>query len=136
MMRKRWITLCISALTLYPLGAQQSDTVSARLMNEITVTANRQKETMLHIPQSVSVITAGQIAFSNPQTAADMLSSDGVLSVQKSQQGGGSPTIRGFESSRILLVVDGVRMNNLIYRGGHLQNIITVDPNMLEQVEV
>jgi hemoglobin/transferrin/lactoferrin receptor protein len=56
--------------------------------------------------------------------------------VQKSQQGGGSPVIRGFEASRILLAVDGVRMNNLIYRGGHLQNIITVDPYCLDRMEV
>ena len=56
--------------------------------------------------------------------------------VQKSQQGGSSPVIRGFEASRVLLVVDGIRMNNAIYRAGHLQNVITVDQNMLERVEV
>ena len=44
--------------------------------------------------------------------------------------------LRGFEASRILLVVDGVRMNNAIYRSGHLQNIITVDQNVLSRVEV
>ncbi|HYK56260.1 MAG TPA: TonB-dependent receptor, partial [Flavisolibacter sp.] len=36
----------------------------------------------------------------------------------------------------VLLVVDGIRMNNAIYRAGHLQNVITVDQNMLERVEV
>jgi hemoglobin/transferrin/lactoferrin receptor protein len=56
--------------------------------------------------------------------------------VQKSQQGGSSPVIRGFEASRVLLVVDGIRMNNAIYRAGHLQNVITVDQNMLERIEV
>ena len=54
----------------------------------------------------------------------------------KSQFGGGSPIIRGFEASRILLVVDGVRMNNAIYRGGHLQNSISIDPAMLAGTEV
>ena len=56
--------------------------------------------------------------------------------MQKSQQGGGSPVIRGFESNRILLLIDGVRQNNLIFRGGHLQNIITIDQNILENVTV
>ncbi|TAG90631.1 MAG: TonB-dependent receptor, partial [Bacteroidetes bacterium] len=49
---------------------------------------------------------------------------------------GGSPVIRGFEANKVLIVVDGVRMNNAIYRGGHLQNIITLDPNILERIEV
>ncbi|HKJ06813.1 MAG TPA: TonB-dependent receptor, partial [Flavobacteriaceae bacterium] len=56
--------------------------------------------------------------------------------VQKSQFGGGSPVLRGMEANRVLLVVDGVRMNNAIYRTGHLQNSITVSPTVLERTEV
>ena len=40
------------------------------------------------------------------------------------------------ESNRVLLVVDGVRMNNAIYRKGHLQSSISVAPNMLDKTEV
>jgi hemoglobin/transferrin/lactoferrin receptor protein len=72
----------------------------------------------------------------NPQTNADMLEHGGEVFVQRSQLGGGSPVIRGFEANRIILVLDGIRMNNSIYRGGHLQNIITLDPFMLEQTEI
>ena len=71
-----------------------------------------------------------------PQTAAELLWSTGSVLVQQSQQGGGSPILRGFEANRVLLVVDGVRMNNAIYRSGHLQNAITVDPNILERTDV
>ena len=76
------------------------------------------------------------IQFLNPQTAGHALEQTGQVLVQRSQGGGGSPIIRGFEANKVLLVVDGVRMNNAIYRGGHLQNIISVDNNMLERVEV
>jgi len=72
----------------------------------------------------------------NPQTSADMLQASGEVLVQKSQSGGGSPMIRGFEASRVLLVVDGVRLNNAIYRSGHLQNAITIDNSILEKVEI
>jgi hemoglobin/transferrin/lactoferrin receptor protein len=66
----------------------------------------------------------------------DLLLNTGQVQIQQSQQGGGSPVIRGFEANRILLVVDGVRMNNAIYRSGHLQNAITVDASSLEQVQI
>jgi hemoglobin/transferrin/lactoferrin receptor protein len=72
----------------------------------------------------------------NQQTTADVLQNSGQVMVQKSQGGGGSPIIRGFEASRLLMVVDGVRMNNAIYRAGHLQNIITLDNTVMERVEV
>ena len=44
--------------------------------------------------------------------------------------------IRGFSANRILLTLDGIRLNNIIYRSGNLHNIIGVDPNILEGVEV
>ncbi len=33
-------------------------------------------------------------------------------------------------------MIDGVRMNNAIYRSGHLQNSITINPNSLERTEI
>ena len=71
-----------------------------------------------------------------PQNAAELLWSTGSVLIQQSQQGGGSPILRGFEANRVLLVVDGVRMNNAIYRSGHLQNAITVDAQILERTDV
>ncbi|MAU76460.1 MAG: hypothetical protein CL831_06245 [Crocinitomicaceae bacterium] len=85
------------------------------------------------------VTSIGSSAIENgvpPGNTAELLQNSGQIHVQQSQQGGGSPVLRGFEANRVLLVVDGVRMNNAIYRSGHLQNIITVDPNTLEQIQV
>ena len=96
----------------------------------------RRDDKIEDIPYQIDKIASKEIAFSNAQTSADLLEKSGDLFVQKSQMGGGSPIIRGFEANRVLLVIDGVRMNNAIYRSGHLQNAITVDPAMLEQVEV
>jgi hemoglobin/transferrin/lactoferrin receptor protein len=56
--------------------------------------------------------------------------------IQKSQQAGGSPMLRGFSTNRVLLVVDGVRMNNAIFRTGNLQNVISLDAGSVESAEV
>src|SRR5690606_22392978 len=69
-------------------------------------------------------------------TAADLLSLSGKVYIQKSQQGGGSPMIRGFSTNRLLYTVDGVRMNTAIFRGGNLQNVINLDPFATESTEV
>ncbi|MFN5986235.1 MAG: TonB-dependent receptor, partial [Chitinophagaceae bacterium] len=88
-----------------------------------------------NIIQTIGVITDKNL-IQYQSTTADILTASGQVFVQKSQQGGGSPVIRGFEASRILLLVDGVRMNSAIFRSGHLQNIITVDNMSLDRVEV
>jgi len=104
-------------------------------LTEITV-IGRRDDLPENVPYSVQKIDKKDIAFTNSQTAADALRDHAGVFVQKSQMGGGSPIIRGFEANRVLLVLDGVRMNNAIYREGHLQNSITVDNAMLERMEV
>ena len=105
-------------------------------MDEVVFTANKFQEKKADIPFQIDIISAKSIAFQNPQTSADLLFKQGSVFIQKSQQGGGSPNLRGFEANKVLIVIDGVRMNNAIYRSGHLQNVITIDPNMVERTEV
>jgi len=105
-------------------------------LDEFVFIANKVEEKRSDLPYKIEVIQAKEISFDNPQTAAIMLEQTGEVFVQQSQMGGGSPMLRGFEANKVLLVVDGVRMNNAIYRSGHLQNAITVDPFALASTEI
>ena len=89
-----------------------------------------------NIPIKVSKISSKDRLLMNPQTAADLLAISGEVFVQKSQQGGGSPMIRGFSANRLLYAVDGVRMNTAIFRSGNIQNVISLDPFAIQNTEV
>jgi hemoglobin/transferrin/lactoferrin receptor protein len=105
-------------------------------MEEVIISANRFAEKRKDVAQQVAVINSNELNHMNQSSTADVMTNQGNVFVQKSQLGGGSPVIRGFETNKVLLVVDGVRMNNAIYRGGHLQNIITLDNSSFDKVEV
>jgi hemoglobin/transferrin/lactoferrin receptor protein len=105
-------------------------------LDEFVFSANRTEEKKSDLPYKIEVIQAKDIQFGNPQTAATMLEQTGNVFVQQSQMGGGSPVLRGYEANKVLLVVDGIRMNNAIYRAGHLQSAITVDPFGLSSTEI
>lgn len=105
-------------------------------LESIVLSVSRVAEKKQRIPEQIEIITKKNIEYLSPQTSADLLANTSGVRVQKSQFGGGSPVIRGLESNRVLLVVDGVRMNNAIYRNGHLQNTITVSPFAIERAEV
>jgi len=105
-------------------------------IDEFVVSANRWEQNKNEVPNKITPIRMAQVEFANPQTAADLLGTSGEVYVQKSQLGGGSPMIRGFATHRVLLVIDGVRMNNAIFREGNLQNIIALDPNIIENSEI
>ena len=109
---------------------------NANTLDEMVVSANRIPEKKRDVIQKIRVIKSEEIQNQNQSSMADLVGASGNVFVQKSQLGGGSPIIRGFETNKVLMVVDGVRMNNAIYRGGHLQNIITLDNSIMERVEV
>ncbi|MFD0964561.1 TonB-dependent receptor plug domain-containing protein [Pseudofulvibacter geojedonensis] len=105
-------------------------------LSEITLSVSKTSVKRNRVAEKIAVITKKDIELLAPQTSADLLAATPGIRVQKSQGGGGSPVIRGFEANRVLLVMDNVRMNNAIYRSGHLQNAITVNPFALERTEV
>jgi len=105
-------------------------------LDEVVVSVNRWKQSKTEIPHTIKSIQPEEIMHYNPQTTADMLGTESGIFIQKSQMGGGSPMIRGFAANRVLIMVDGIRMNNAIYRSGNLQNVISVDAQSLQNTEV
>jgi len=97
-------------------------------LDEIILSVSKFGQRKRDIPQQIVTVTSDDMRFRNPQTAADLLESSGQVYVQKSQLGGGSPLIRGFSTNRLLITVDGVRFNTAIFRGGNVQNVISIDP--------
>jgi len=110
--------------------------LSPEQLDEVVMSVSKWEQQRRDIPQKIESINSQTIAFANPQTSADLLQNSGQVFVQKSQLGGGSPMIRGFATNRVLLSVDGVRMNNAIFRGGNVQNVISIDPFNIKNTEV
>ncbi|MGB6223160.1 TonB-dependent receptor plug domain-containing protein [Haloferula sp.] len=100
------------------------------------VTAGRIEESLMETPYTVEVTTEAFILENSRRTLPESLQfTPGVL-VQKTAYGHGSPYIRGFTGRQNLLLVDDVRMNNALYRGGPVQYWNTVDPYSLERIEL
>ncbi|QIE60057.1 TonB-dependent receptor [Rasiella rasia] len=106
------------------------------VLDEVVLSVSKFGQSKREVPQQIVSVTSEDILFGNPQTAADLLESSGKVYVQKSQLGGGSPLIRGFSTNRLLIAVDGVRFNTAIFRGGNVQNVISIDPFAIERTEV
>jgi len=134
---RRIIIPCLLILISFTVTAQNNnDSIKRKELEEVVVSFNKWEQKLNEVPNKITKVNRLQILRNNPQTAADLLAQSGTVFVQKSQMGGGSPMIRGFATNRILLVYDGIRMNNAIYRSGNLQNVISIDPLSLDAAEV
>ncbi len=105
-------------------------------LDQMVVTARRSQDRTSEVPQLVTVITPRRIQERNVAQTPELLREEAGVAVQKTNQGGGSPIIRGFRANKVLLLIDGVRLNNSTYRGGNTQYLGTHDSGALQQVEV
>jgi hemoglobin/transferrin/lactoferrin receptor protein len=136
-MRKNKLLFILALLLTFQVkGQQQSGDTLYKQLDEVVFSFNKWEQKLNEVPNKIVKINLNIAKIQNPQTSADLLAQTGTVFIQKSQLGGGSPMIRGFATNRVLLVADGVRMNNAIYRSGNLQNIISIDPLSLESAEV
>ncbi len=133
---RKIVLVGILAFGFFSVCAQETPADTTKVLEEVVVSVNRWEQNLNEVPDRVAKVSADLIKFQNPQTAADLLGISNQVFIQKSQMGGGSPMIRGFATNRVLLVVDGVRMNNAIFRSGNLQNVISLDANAVENAEV
>ena len=135
-MKERIMVLC-ACMSMYHASGQEKDQPdSVKNLENVIISFNKWEQKINEVPNKIVNLNMREARLRNPQTTADLLAFSGAVFVQKSQLGGGSPMIRGFASNRVLIVADGVRMNNAIYRSGNLQNVISIDPLALENAEV
>jgi hemoglobin/transferrin/lactoferrin receptor protein len=102
----------------------------------VTVTARRDAARAYDVPRSITVIDAGEIARRLPRTTPEALADAPGLFVQKTGHGGGSPYIRGLIGNQVLVLIDGIRLNNATFRYGPNQYLATLDPAVIERIEV
>ncbi len=102
---------------------------------DIVVTASRLQTESADTPRFTNLVSRAVIQKRDVQTSAELLREEPGIFVQKTNHGGGSAIIRGLSSNQILLLTDGVRLNNSTYRLGNHQYLTTVDNNSLERIE-
>ncbi len=105
-------------------------------LDNIVLSVSRTSAKKNTIAKQVKVIDRIETMKIMPATAADLLELTGSLMIQKSQGGAGSPIIRGLEANRVLLVMDGIRLNNAISRTGHLHTAVSINPLIMDRTEI
>ncbi len=125
--------VCLSATA--QSGKQKKDTTGQSL-EEVVITAQRKESQPLLVPYSVQKLNRQQFNDFNPRTTPETLMMLNGVFVQKTNHGGGSPFVRGLTGNQVLILVDGIRMNNSTFRYGPNQYMNTIDVYTINKIEV
>lgn len=121
---------------LIQMNYQVSLRESVLNIQEVVIKANRIEQDNRKSAQEIRTIDAKRMSSQFQGNTADALALDPNVFIQKSQSGGGSPMIRGMSTSRILLLIDGIRMNNAIFRSGNVHNVISIDGTTISNMDI
>ncbi|MES2884030.1 MAG: TonB-dependent receptor [Pseudomonadota bacterium] len=125
----------VAAALFLPFSALAADPEPVRLGTVVT-TATRSAQPVANLPVPVTVIDREELDEDSTTSVPDLIERALGVYVQKSNPGGGSPFIRGLTGKQVLLLVDGLRLNNSFYRAGPHQYLNTVDAHSLERIEI
>lgn len=136
-MINRYLYLLLS-LTWSLASAQQSmaDDADVTVLPPVIVTATLSDEELLEVPYTVSRVDAQRIQELMPQSLSGALVNTPGVMLQQTAHGQGSPFIRGFTGFRNLALIDGIRLNNSVFRDGPNQYWGTIDAMSLQSIEV
>ncbi|HYC00603.1 MAG TPA: TonB-dependent receptor [Candidatus Limnocylindrales bacterium] len=130
--------LALLALTLWlPASMARADAAEESSdLGRILITATRTPLAELETPYSTTHIDERQVERRLERTVPETLRFVPGVMVQKTAYGQGSPFLRGFTGFRTLFLIDGIRLNNSVFREGANQYWATVDPLSLEGMEL
>jgi len=135
--KHKYLFFCtLFGIFINAFSQEKVDSTYSTLLEEVSISINSYESNLRKQAQKLTIINSQDAKLSNSQTTAEVLENTGEIYVQKTQTGGGSPVLRGFEANKIVLMMDGIRLNNAITRGGHTQQTITVDNGTLDKTEV
>jgi len=126
-------------VVLFASFLQESSACAAEkeyTLEEITITSSRRDINSFNMPEVVGVVKSSDTDRTNAVTLPDALSYGAGVHIQKTNLGGGSPFIRGMTGKDVLILIDGVRFNNSTFRYGPNQYLNTIDPEMIDHVEI
>lgn len=116
-----------------PVIDDESQTVD---IDSYVSTPSRVVESQLEVPYVVENLSATTLLERSVRSVPEAFEQTPGVLVQKTAHGQGSPFIRGFTAYHDLFLIDGIRLNNSVFRSGPNQYWNTVDSQGLSRLEL
>ncbi len=109
----------------------------AAVLDAVLVTATQREETTFEAPYTAHVIDGARFRDERMvRTLPDALAETPGVLLQRTGYGQTSPFIRGFTGFRTLMLIDGIRLNNAVFREGPNQYWGTIDALTIDRLDV
>lgn len=132
-----WV-LAVLATSIAAQAQQASDAAaSVAQLAQVVVIGTRLPITPSGMAQTITIVDDKEIQITNPASVEDALSRIPGLFVDRAGTGGFSSLyLRGAESSHVLIMIDGVKVNDPTTTRGSAYDLSSIDILQLDRIEV
>jgi hemoglobin/transferrin/lactoferrin receptor protein len=125
----------LSCLLPLSLSADDSQVDAHKLSEGLIYSVDRTPERTFETSRAVQVITSEEIQRVNPSGLADLLEEQTGIAIAETHSGG-IPSIRGLSGKQVMLLVDGVKINNATWGGTTREYLNIIDLNQVDRIEI
>jgi hemoglobin/transferrin/lactoferrin receptor protein len=142
-MRKKQIRICetarqwfVAAGVVAAVSAQAEEAKLPPTLEPVVVTATLAEAALVDVPYSAAHVSDERILELQAASFPEALVQQPGIMLQQTGRGMGSPFIRGFTGFRNLALIDGVRLNNSVFRDGPNQYWSLIDALSVSGIDV
>jgi outer membrane receptor protein involved in Fe transport len=128
--------ICLITISFFCAEYSVAQQDSSLLLDEVILTATRKSDLVKDLPYSTISLKRNDAEKQLSRTLPESLTGLAGIFIQKTNHGGGSPFVRGLTGNQTLLMVDGIRLNNSLFRFGPNQYLTLIDNLVVEKIEV
>ncbi len=132
----RNLALLILLICNIKIISEELDSTKTYLLAQINIFSNSAYNIYQFELQQQLVTDGKSIKNYNVSALPDIFQGSATVFMQKTNYGGGSPILRGMIGNRVLILIDGIKLNNSTFRYGPNQYFNTINPHIIEKVEV
>lgn len=136
-MRSLFNIIVLTSLLAGSVLAQSTEPAAgdaAKLSEGLIFSVSRVPERPFETARAVRVITREEIWRKNATSLSDILTDEPGFLKYRTSAAGASPLLRGMLGRQIMLLIDGVKVNNSI--AGDTPNLDLIDVNQIERIEI
>ncbi|MEO0005967.1 MAG: hypothetical protein RJA20_163 [Bacteroidota bacterium] len=133
---QKWLLFCLcSGISMIVRAQVVTDSLSSDSLRELVVSDVRMPGSVGASSEAIGMLKKESILSHQMRTTPEALAMMPGLFVQKTNHGGGSAFLRGLTGNQVLLLVDGIRLNNATFRYGPNQYLNTVGVFSISHIE-
>jgi outer membrane receptor protein involved in Fe transport len=130
-----------AAVSTQTSGKQSEEAKSEELRQQgegLIYSVARTPERTFDSSRAVDVITGDEIRRRNGMTLGDLLQEEAGVTLAAPHNGGAAAVVRGLSGNQVMLMIDGVKVNDAIWRSASAtkEQLNLIDPSMIERIEV